>query len=255
MLLDKELQKIGLSDKEAKVYLAALELGQASVQNIARKAEVNRATTYSILESLIKKGLCSTTEKEKKVFYFASPPDSLLSVFELKKRQVENQEESFKNLLPELNSIFNKQADKPTVRFFDGKQGFLNCVAEFYREKGEPNEPVRMIYNKDLIEKVIDNKERAKFKQSRLKQSIKSKVVYNYEGGYLKTTADGQRRKISVEQYPFSCDIEIWGDAVLFVPLTEKLHAVLIKDKQIAETLKSWFELSWLGAEIKEEKE
>ena len=45
MTLDKELQKIGLSEKEAKVYLAALELGQASVQNIARKAEVNRATT------------------------------------------------------------------------------------------------------------------------------------------------------------------------------------------------------------------
>jgi len=255
MPLDKELQKIGLSDKESKVYLAALELGQASVQNIARKADVNRATTYSILEALIKKGLCSTTEKEKKVFYFTSPPESLLSIFELKRKQMETEEDAFKNLLPDLNSIFNKQADKPTVRFFDGRQGLLNSVAEFYREKSEPNEPVRMLYNKDLIEKVIDEKERQKFRKIRLSREIKSKVIYNYETGVLKTNVDGQRRKVNLQEYPISCDIEILGDAVLFVPLTDKLHAVLIKDRQIAETIKILYNLAWLGAEIKEEKE
>jgi len=255
MPLDKELQKIGLSDKEARVYLSALELGQASVQNIARKAEVNRATTYSVLEALIKKGLCSTIEKEKKIFYFASPPDSLLSVFELKRKQMETQEDAFKNLLPDLNSIFNKQADKPTVRFFDGRQGLLNSVAEFYHEKAETNEPVRMLYNKDLIEKVIDERERQKFRKIRMARGIKSKVIYNYEAGVLKTTADGQRRRVNLQEYPISCDVEILGDAVLFVPLTEKLHAVLIKDKQIAETIKVIFNLAWLGAEIKEEKE
>lgn len=255
MTLDKELQKIGLSDKEAKVYLAALELGQASVQNIARKAEVNRATTYSILESLIKKGLCSITEKDKKVFYFASAPESLLSIFDIKRKHLETEEEVFKRLLPELNSVFNKQADKPTVRFFDGRQGLINSLGEFYREKTDGNEPARMVYNKDLIEKTIDERERQKLRKIRLTREIKSKVIYSYEGGVLKTNVDGQRRKISGDEYPISCDIEILGDAVMFVPLTEKLHAVLIKDRQIAETLKSFFDLAWIGAEIKEVKE
>ena len=85
MELAYELQKIGLSHKEAKVYLANLELGQSSVQNIAKKASVNRATTYVILNSLIEKGLCSTFMQNKKTFYAASDPEQLETIFETQK--------------------------------------------------------------------------------------------------------------------------------------------------------------------------
>lgn len=254
MSLDKELENIGLSEKEAKVYLAALELGQASVQNIARKAEVNRATTYSVLESLIKKGLCSTSEQNKKVLYSASPPNALLSLFEIKKKKIETQEDYFKKMLPELNSLHNKQESKPTVRFFEGKQGLLNSVTEFYFTQADENEPVRMAYSKDLIESIIDEKDRVKFRKIRMGRKIKSKVIYNYEKGVLETTADGQRRRINAENYLLNCDVEILGNTVLFAPLTEKLSAVLIKNQEIANTLKVLFELAWLGAEIKKEE-
>ena len=50
--LKKELEHLGLSDKEAKVYLAALEMGPSPVQDISHKAHVNRATTYVMIESL-----------------------------------------------------------------------------------------------------------------------------------------------------------------------------------------------------------
>jgi len=55
-MLIQELQKLGLSDKESKVYLASLELGPAPIAAIAKQASVNRPTTYVIIESLIKKG-------------------------------------------------------------------------------------------------------------------------------------------------------------------------------------------------------
>jgi len=253
MLLDKELEQIGLSEKEARVYLASLELGQSSVQKIARKSDVNRATTYSVLESLIKKGLCSTIEQNKKIYFIASSPNSLLSLFEMKKKKIETQEDYFKKLLPNLNSLHNKQDSKPTVRFFEGKQGLLNSVSEFYFTQSKENEPVRMVFNKDLIEDIIDEKDRLKFRKIRMGRKIKSKVIYNYEMGELKTTSDGQRRKISAENFLLNCDIEILGNTVLFAPLTEKLSSVLIKNQEIADTLKVLFDLAWLGAEIKKE--
>ena len=46
MSLVTHLKNIGLGDKAAKVYLAMLELGPASVLEIAAKASVNRPTTY-----------------------------------------------------------------------------------------------------------------------------------------------------------------------------------------------------------------
>ena len=46
--LAKKLEAVGLTEKQAKVYVAALFLGPAAVQRIAEQAEVNRATTYVI---------------------------------------------------------------------------------------------------------------------------------------------------------------------------------------------------------------
>lgn len=68
------LIKLGLSEKEAKVYLAALELAQDSAQNIAKKAGVNRPTTYVILEKLMKLGLANTLEENKKTLFVAESP-------------------------------------------------------------------------------------------------------------------------------------------------------------------------------------
>ena len=64
-MLTKKLEEIGLNEKEAKVYIAVLELGEGSASEIAKKSEVNRATTYFTLENLMKIGLVSASNEEK----------------------------------------------------------------------------------------------------------------------------------------------------------------------------------------------
>ena len=41
-MFENELQQLGLSEKEAKVYLASLELGSTSVLEISKKAGLKR---------------------------------------------------------------------------------------------------------------------------------------------------------------------------------------------------------------------
>ena len=64
-MFERELVEIGLNEKEAKVYLASLELGQSAVQGISSRSGVNRATTYFIIEGLTAKGLISSFHQGK----------------------------------------------------------------------------------------------------------------------------------------------------------------------------------------------
>ena len=80
-MIENELKKLGLSEKEIKVYLALLELGEAAVQKISQKSKVNRATTYVILEGLAKKNLVSEIEKKGKTLYGAQDPEFLFNLF------------------------------------------------------------------------------------------------------------------------------------------------------------------------------
>ena len=59
-VLVKILTEIGLNEKQAKVYLAVLELGGSKVTEIAALSKVHRVTVYDILKSLMEKGLVSS---------------------------------------------------------------------------------------------------------------------------------------------------------------------------------------------------
>lgn len=50
--MKEQLEKLGFSPKEADVYLALLELGTAVVSDVAKKANINRSTTYILLDAL-----------------------------------------------------------------------------------------------------------------------------------------------------------------------------------------------------------
>ncbi|MGB2791347.1 MAG: helix-turn-helix domain-containing protein, partial [Candidatus Moraniibacteriota bacterium] len=120
MNLEKELQEIGLQEKEARVYIAMLELGRATAQDIAKKADVNRATTYFVMENLMKKGLASAVDEGTKQYFLPEDPSQLEAIFEKKRIEFEAQKERVSALVSELserNALKNKN---PVVKYYLG---------------------------------------------------------------------------------------------------------------------------------------
>ncbi len=76
-MIVEQLEKLGLNANESKVYLASLELGESTVQRIAKKAGMKRTTVNSIVNSLLEKGLISKTRSKNKNLYFSSKPKKL----------------------------------------------------------------------------------------------------------------------------------------------------------------------------------
>ncbi len=106
MDLGRILIDLGLTDKEAKIYLAVLELNESVPGIISRKANVKRPTTYVLLENLIKKGLITTITRNKVIHYQAVDPKILLQTEKTKIERLET-------VLPELINIKNKFGIEP----------------------------------------------------------------------------------------------------------------------------------------------
>src|SRR3989344_8990784 len=114
--IQRLLELYGLNDKEVKVYVACLQLGQDSAYNIAEKSGVKRATTYLILRSLVKKSLVTTHITSKSFLYSAASPQNLVSQLEHRKKEIEQS-------LPSLMALYNSQPEKPTIEIFEGLEG------------------------------------------------------------------------------------------------------------------------------------
>src|SRR3989338_2518367 len=79
------LSKIGLTNAEAKAYLALLDLGQSTVGPIAKRANVSYSKIHALLEKLVDKGLASYSLKERTKFFSPSNPKKIIDFLERKR--------------------------------------------------------------------------------------------------------------------------------------------------------------------------
>ena len=105
----KKLEEFGLSEKEARVYLASLELGEATASDIAIKGNLPRTLVYDILERLIGQGLISYSIKNNKKHFLAVHPKEFLTI-------IKDKETAISSVMLELETIYKKEGTKrPTL--------------------------------------------------------------------------------------------------------------------------------------------
>lgn len=251
-MLEKILEKIGLSEKEAKVYLAALELGQDSVQNIAKKAGVNRPTAYFILERLMELGLASTLESGKKTVFVAENPKELETLLEREKQEMEARRDELKESMNQFLAIYNAKQGKPIVRYFEGAEG-LEALDRYGYDRLKKNSESLGIAPIDVIEKYFPER-RARAVKDRVKIKLKSRLIYSHENGPIPESKNKDElrevRYLPKEKLPLSGSISIfpeWGIKIFYYD-HHKPYGVLIESKEIAQNMKIIFELAWTGA-------
>ncbi len=129
-ILPLEMRKLGLTEKEVRVYLAALELGYTSVQEIAKKAQVSRPTAYEIIKSLGKKELISQSKEKKRRYFTAQSPDNLLGILKRQKKELEEKEREFIRIIADLRDKYNL-GDKREIKVYQGKGGLAILLDDF----------------------------------------------------------------------------------------------------------------------------
>lgn len=245
----EELKKMGLSENEAKVYLALLELGSSTAQQIAQKAQVNRATTYVQVESLMKMGLVTSFDKGKKTFLRAEDPEYLKKVIEKQKLAIKDEESALQNILPQLGNLFLSAGERPRVRFFEGLEG-VQTISEEVLKSGVKN--IEAINSADIVlQKYPQQLE--EYTPRRIKKGIHSKLIYtSSRGPFLKesdTAALRESRFIPQEKLAFYGDITIFGNKFSLEVTGAKPFGIIIESKELADSMRALFNFMWGSAE------
>jgi HTH-type transcriptional regulator, sugar sensing transcriptional regulator len=244
-MLASQLKSLGLSDKEAKVYLAMLELGPATVMDISTKAGINRPTTYVEIDSLRKRGLAAAHKKGSKRLFGAESPEQFEFYLVREMQAIDEKKELLGKMLPDLKAMYNLGEKKPQVRFFEGLEGLMKMQDEFLKAK--PYE-ILAITSADDVLKVFP-RQMENYSPERVKRKIPSRVIYtSVKGDFLKAgnvKALRQTRFISPDKMPFHADITIFGDAVAIAALKGNLSGAIIEHKEIAASFKGLFEFAW----------
>lgn len=257
-MLQEMLQKIGLTDKDALVYLSCLELGTQPASVIAKKAGLKRPTTYLILEGLLKKGLVSEYTGANVKYFTAVSPEYLMNFMEKQKREIMSRQREFEEYLPQFQALLNPFSVNPKVRFYEGIDGIERAMNDTLTAK----EPLRCFSTFDAW---FSRQETKDFVFQYMKRRLDEKALpircvcprTQAAERFLTTEFLELRRAERISEFRwlpkeiqnFSNEINIYDNKVAIACLGKnELMGIIIESESIAMTQKSVFEAVWMSA-------
>ena len=238
------LLKIGLTEGEAKVYLALSELGSSTVGPIVKKSKVAYSNIYDILNRLIEKGIVSFIVKNKTKHFQAASPSNLIQYLDKKQEQISQEKEALKKILPDLEKL-QEIKSKQEAEIFIGKKGLRTAYEKlckgaskndeilfFYIHKEKYGEESNLFYNS-----IVD-----------IVSGTKNRGICNveYKGSWF--TKKSKHLTMRFSNLPLPGNIDIINDKILLVSWGENIFSVLIHSKSLADNLRTYFNEMWLKA-------
>ena len=236
------LEKLGLSDAEAGIYLAILEMGKGLPKHIADKAHIKRPTLYKLLPGLLSKGLVSETVIGKRRYLVAEDPEAYLGS---KRSELEQAEQ----LLPELRLLLSTASVKPKIILYEGVDGLKKVYMDTIKEKNEILEFVSL----KNIHPEIEFHSTNYYIPRRIKNGVPIKIIvsepaHSQRIGLMNSAKELREVKaVDGDKFPIPLDCYIYGDNVSFALYRTDSEPVgiIVRSAEIAQMLRSLFGFIW----------
>lgn len=234
------LEDIGLSENEARVYLAALAIGPTTILRVAKAAEIKRTTAYSVVESLKQRGLMNIELRGFKQLFAAEDPEKMRGILETRK-------EKFIESLPEFSSLYNLKGGGGIVKYYEGLESVKN-VYERLLHNIQSGEDYLAISNasqwKDLDEKWFE-----KFMENRARLPINIRLLLQDSVHARQYEKFARNYNFAVKILPKSTTLStsttITPQRVVIHQLIPPVMAIVIENESIIKTHREMFEIMW----------
>ena len=246
--MNRYLEKIGLSAKEAAIYDVLIKRGELTPTQISLETKLTREYIYTIASDLEKKGIIEQISGRKRVTYRAMPPEKIREYLQLEKTVIEDRERAFETLYPQLLNQYRLGSGQSGVTSFKGIEGIKHILeGTFYQPKlkeimifSSTNDEIMGTYLINHIKKMTSG-------------GLKTRVL-SPKNRKLSNTLDGVKlnreiRYIDDDLFIFPTEISLGNKFVVLSSYDKDKGAIVIENKDVIKTFTNLFNYLWKIAE------
>jgi sugar-specific transcriptional regulator TrmB len=227
----KDLEKLGFTINESKVYLALLRERSSHAGKVSRLARLDRSSTYNALESLTRKGLVAIMHETKRAIYSAGPPERIIDYFKEKQAIASK-------VIPSLKEQAEMHTSQSSFLVYKGFRG-LKTVFEDILESTKKKEYLVLGSEGQFSKQMpyfVDNF-RMRKEQSKINTRIVTRIGKMPE----------KRGKLTQCESPAT--INIYGKKVAIFLWGSEPEAIVIENERLSKTMKNYFEIIWKNSD------
>lgn len=239
--IQRILESVGFDSKEAKLYIAGLQLGSAPASEYAHKSKLNRVTAYTLLEALVQRGMFTVVKKRRAKWYSPVAPEYL-------SLEARKNADALNNALPELRSFQGAENRKPNVRFFEGWEGVRHVYEHTLTAKTEilnfaNSAIVRAHWPKYDDEYVAERVKRGIYLRGIAPNDAAGRLVHGKDKESIR-----EIRLVLDKDFNFNNEVNIYDNFLAIITFGEQsqdMFGVIIESLEVAETQRQIFEMAW----------
>ena len=244
--IEAKLIQVGLTPKEATVYVALLAAGQSTAYRVAKRAGLKISTVYVILESLREKDLVTKIPHAKRQLFLAADPTFFFEKLSSNVRALET-------VLPKLQSL-SRQTEASSVMVYDGYAGIADALNHkfelmrgktfkgFYSSLPEPDEHLLQVM-KRWSQRCVDYGVHTQVVAPDSKDS--ERWIHDTLEKYTKGI-----KLLPPKLWSSEISIEV-GDGFVRIIDTKDVQAVIVDNPKVADAFEQLFSMVWDGVKGK----
>jgi sugar-specific transcriptional regulator TrmB len=238
----KQLEELGLTRNEALIYVFLLKNGETTTGKVIKETQIVNSQVYETLNSLIARGLVSYNVQKDGKHFKAEDPGKFLELEEQRKKKVIE-------FIPNLMKLKNSSGSETNTAVYEGYDGFKTAFKKIIDDCPSGKEILILgfsdkMYKIESLKLFLSNMNLKSAKKKQKLKIILDKDSRNSLGKDRENEKNSEVRYMP-RGYVSPAALDIFGDYVYMFLWEEKPFVFMIKNKQIAESFKVYFNFLW----------
>ncbi len=244
--LKDSLVSLGLSNTEAVLYMAGLELGASDASTLTTHTSLKRPTVYHALGTLMQKGLATKHKRGGGLAFAMSDPLHVERLLDERIAMLQAEKSGLGSIMSELSALQDKTSHETEVAHYPGKEGIKSLMEEaFYCKKRHwdiiaPRENIFYELERDYCDYYLETRKKRKIKARTLweqtpatgKRRLTEDEIDMRQPRYLPVSLTGQ----------FSSILILFDDVAAFITSRDEFSAVKISSPSVVSVQRAMFE-------------
>ena len=241
-MYENELVQVGLTQNEAKAYLALLRLGKSTSGKIIEEAGIASGKIYETLQKLIEKGLIEAVVENGVKQFHAGNPKSLLLYMKEREEQISVQAKQLAQIIPSLEEMKRWEELPEGVFLVKGMRGIKPMV---YDVLTQTEEEIKIMGVRSVKQKMF-NTFWLHWHTQRMALGKKARVLFSDRGEYWQKFMSMKYTQVRSLSTVSPSAMMILGEHVFIFSYEEEFTCIHILSGQVAKSFDAFFESLWM---------
>lgn len=243
--IKKFLKSIGLNSKQVSLYIISLQYGPQPASILAKHSNMPRPTVYHELYDLISEGIFTKKIVNNVTKFSAVSPLLLENLINKKVQEAQKIKQTYKKILPNILDLSGEDLKSSNASYYSGVKGLCRMLDDF----SAIDETVYYISAHEQMDDRILEYVTSNYLPVSNQHKNKNKIILaenkkSRQYAEIASNAYDEFIFINGDKYRFNLTTAIYSDKVAFWSYKESdLSGVIIKNKNVSEDLKNYFDI------------